>query len=470
MTWSSLLNQTRRRKSVTTDHRTDFRRDFDRVLFSTPFRRLQDKAQVFPLESHDAIRTRLTHSLEVAVVSRGIASAVTEQLLREGKLSSESHKANEQANCIEEIAATCGIIHDLGNPPFGHAGEEAIKEWFQRHLLPLTAEGWQYQGKTGPESQLAQDLLNFEGNAQTLRLLTKLQILANKDLNLTYGTLSAARKYIAPSDSLDPTRQPYKKPGYFASENNLFDEISRKTATVGVRNPITFLVESADDIVYSFVDVEDAVRKGVTTWKEVYDYFLSEFDRLGANDPQHQLFKSIIDKAEAYSRLKASLVGPRDQEFVQLFRIFAITRCVPTVAETFLTHYDEIMEGEYFVELYQDSRAATTIETAKQFVKTFVYPSGEVLKLELKGRKIIQDLMDFFNNAVADKTLKQPSRLTKFPDKAFQLMSDNYKNAFVADQKNLPIEYCRLKLVTDYISGMTDTFASRLHSEVFGPV
>ncbi|MGO4213141.1 dGTP triphosphohydrolase, partial [Terriglobus sp. YAF25] len=190
MNWTTLLNPNRRRQTTSGgDHRTQFERDFDRSIFSTPVKRLQDKAQVFPLEPHDAVRTRLTHSLEVSCVARGLATAMSEWLIQQGEIEKGADRY------IEAIAATCGLIHDLGNPPFGHSGEDAIRSWFQRedHANDL---------KKGLSSeQQIQDFLRFEGNAQSLRLVATLQVLADRTgLNLTFGTLSALRKYVSPSN------------------------------------------------------------------------------------------------------------------------------------------------------------------------------------------------------------------------------------------------------------------------------
>ena len=173
MNWCQLLNPSRRRQtSSSNDPRSQFQRDFDRSVFSTPVKRLQDKAQVFPLEPHDAVRTRLTHSLEVSSVARGLASRSAQWLLKQDEISGDMDRS------IEAIAATCGLIHDLGNPPFGHAGEDAIRTWFKRQeSFP----------KLLKDQQQTQDFLKFEGNAQSLRLVSKLQILADDSgLNLTF--------------------------------------------------------------------------------------------------------------------------------------------------------------------------------------------------------------------------------------------------------------------------------------------
>ena len=193
MTWKKLLNASRpRQTTLPTDFREQFERDYGRAIFSTPVKRLQDKAQVFPLEAHDAVRTRLTHSLEVSSVARGLATEVAKRLLKENQIDDGMDRQ------IEAIAAVCGLIHDIGNPPFGHSGEDAIREWFKQKL----GED-KLRDRLENKEQLVQDFLQFEGNAQTLRLVAKLQILADDNgLNLTFGTLSASCKYVARSDGL----------------------------------------------------------------------------------------------------------------------------------------------------------------------------------------------------------------------------------------------------------------------------
>ena len=262
MDWERLLSTERRRRSTAQkDHRLEFERDFDRAVFSTPVKHLQGKAQVFPLDPNDTIRTRLTHSLEVSSVARGLARSAAEWLQREG------HIEEDRTRSIEAIAATCGLVHDLGNPPFGHAGERAIRSWFERNtghelFAPLLSQ----------PSQLGQDFLRFEGNAQSLRLVATLQVLADyKGLNFTFGTLSALMKYVAPSDVADANHSDpaFRKPGYFASESDVVAEIREATGTGKARHPIAVLVEAADDIVYLAADVEDGVRKKVLSWPEV---------------------------------------------------------------------------------------------------------------------------------------------------------------------------------------------------------
>jgi len=279
MDWKQLLCEKRIRKLLggpasrrnKEDHRTEFERDYDRAIFSNPVKRLQDKAQVFPLEPNDSVRTRLTHSLEVSTVAKGLAGAVAKWLLKKKILTDENSVRN-----IEAIAMTCGLIHDLGNPPFGHAGEMAIRDWFAKKFRQDKGFFFDFRMSDKGE-QLVKDFLCFEGNAQTLRLVSKLQVLRDLyGLNLTAGTFSAACKYTATSKQSD--RDPFDldrpdhgktKPGYFASENDVVRKVRKETGTGDARNPITFLVEASDDAVYSTADLTDGVKKGVLDWRTI---------------------------------------------------------------------------------------------------------------------------------------------------------------------------------------------------------
>ena len=458
MNWNSLLDSDRVRPTTSRgDHRIQFERDYDRSVFSTPVKRLQDKAQVFPLEIHDAIRTRLTHSLEVSSVARGLGRAVTQWLIDQERIDVEDGRA------IEAIAATCGLIHDLGNPPFGHAGEDAIRSWFQK----LDREGKLAEllgGRDKVKGQLGQDFLRFEGNAQTLRIVTRLQILADVNgLNLTYGTLSAACKYVAPSHLAgNRDNVANKKPGYFASENKLIEVIRDRTGTGAARNPISYLVEAADDIVYSAADIEDGIKKGVILWRDLEETLKESDD------------KRVLKSLEVKDTILAA--GARDNPgclpgdiHASAFRTAAIGVMVGGAVEAFQSKYDEIMSGTYRGELLKDSSAWLLLESLKDIAKKQIFCAPQVLKLELLGRKIINDLLDFFWEGASDLPLKGEPSTREFCGKVGALLSENYRRAFQysADRDDdLPVGYKRLQLVTDYVCGMTDSFARRLHAEL----
>src|SRR6185437_15463343 len=336
MNWDTLLNAERPRPSTSTgDHREQFKRDYDRAVFSSPVKRLQDKAQVFPMEPHDSVRTRLTHSLEVSSVARGLVQKVCKEFLLKA-----GHIKDGQDRQIEAIAATCGLLHDLGNPPFGHSGEDAIQEWFKKDIT----EGG-LRKLLDNRDDLVNDFLLFEGNAQTLRIVAKLQVLADfHGLNLTFGTLSALCKYTASSVEAGKGDDHAKsKTGYFTSEKDRVQKIREKTGTGDARNPITFLVEAADDIVYSVADIEDGVKKRILSWGEL-NYLLQ-------NRPEAAAAAKTVEAVLAY---KKAILAPSpnpddlpDDVHCAAFRTASVGVLVKAAAEVFQQHYDAIMAGKF---------------------------------------------------------------------------------------------------------------------------
>lgn len=463
MNWKTLLNPVRVRelmggspsKAAAGELRTQFDRDYDRSAFSTPVRRLQDKAQVFPREPNDSVRTRLTHSLEVSTLARSLGRRTENTLIRTGRLDEQNSGA------IESIAATCGLIHDLGNPPFGHAGEKAISDWFFDRLASNEKSVVEFfRSLDGQDTQSSCDFLHFEGNAQTIRIVARLQVMADRfGLNLTAGTMSAALKYTAPSHRLSPKANNIHertKPGYFKSENDLIDRIREVTGTGISRNPITFLVEACDDIVYALVDIEDGVKKKVVSWDQV---------RQALTDG---IPKDVIDPCIAYAADildgDASLLPMnRDEIWAQAFRIAAIAALVPSVSREFEDHYQAIMQGEYHGELVDNCAMAPIVNVCKGIAAKHVYTSRYILERELAGRRIIHDLMDLFWEATRAYE-GVPLATKSFAGKLYFLMSENYRVVF-EDQfrSGCNPDYCRMQLVTDYICGMTDSYACELH-------
>lgn len=484
MDWSKLLSDKRVRgffvpeKPREKNDRTEFERDYDRAIFSTPVRRMHDKTQVFPLEPNDSVRTRLTHSLEVSTVARDMARVIGSWIERDKKQIDE-----KQAKAIEVIAATCGLIHDLGNPPFGHAGEEAIAEWFKEKEDGFNKRGedfWDFGGVANRRSQLTNDFLKFQGNAQTLRLVSKLQVLSDLyGLNFTCATMSAACKYIAPSDKTDENHHEKKKPGHLASEELIIDLVRSETGTGEARNPITFIVEAADDIVFSVVDLEDGVKKGVIDWKGLKEK-LREY-----TNGDTGMLEGCIGKAEQLIDNKDPRVDlegkSRDEAMAQAFQVWAIGESVDAIVETYKHKYEHIMNGDYHRELFEDSKASSLIKACKKAGVNHVYCAEPNLKKEVMARRVLHDLMDIFWEAASEKRDKR----TRFEAKVYNLMSENYRTVFesIGDMpkplqkytkvytesrghEELPENYCCMQLVTDYICGMTDTFAITLHRQL----
>jgi dGTPase len=478
MDWSSLLCRKRLREildgkpsSSDDDHRTEFEKDYDRVIYSTPFRRLQDKAQVFPLESHDAVHTRLAHSMEVARVAKGLAQNVGRNVI----LEKEKEVDEEIVHDIVTIAEVCGLVHDFGNPPFGHAGEEAMRDWFRNMLLTeegrerfendrdLDSTDFSQLGKLlwNEDPQYVCDFLRFDGNAHTLRLLSRLQVVAHyRGLNLTAGTMAAALKYLPPSHQADERNHLYNKPGYLASEERVVEKVRDETGmNADDRNPITVLVEAADDIVNSLIDLEDALRKGELTWKGIKGDLK---DRISDNE-ELEVFKDLRDKAEKVVREGDSVLdGDEGEACLRMFRTYVVGKHVEAVSDRFEDKYDEIMVGNYPYEILDDGRTSELADACTDLKFDRVIPSRDVIKLEYMGRNVMQDLMGMFWEGARDA----PDPERDFNRKIYNLSSQNYRSVFKNTGTSLPREYQRLQLVADQVCGMTDSYACQLHREL----
>ncbi|MGD0737818.1 MAG: dGTP triphosphohydrolase [Terracidiphilus sp.] len=471
MTWEKLLSVARvaelfGKPASVGDSRTEFERDYGRVLFSTPFRRLQDKTQVFPLEQHDSVRTRLTHSLEVSSVARSLGKLAASWMVAEGLIDPE------KLDDIQTLAATCGLLHDLGNPPFGHSGERAIQSWFAKNKLILDPL------KDSPlRSQLNNDFLLFEGNAQTIRLLSTIQLMSYEQqyteygLNLTCASFSVASKYISASDRIDSNNDKSKrnhsmaKPGYFASEEEVINFVREKTGTGAARHPISYLVEACDDLVYCTGDLEDSLKKGLVGWDEVRSelLYLSDGDAVVVN---------VLEWSEKKVNYIQEDRGRRDELVIQAFRTYAMNAIKHAALEIFKNRYKAIMFGQYTHELARDENCKTTrlLDACQAFLRSRIFPLHEVTRVEIMGRKVIHDLMDLFWEAVeaCSEGEAEPRDKRSFPAQIFDLISTNYRQAFERGVRlrKLPEQYCRLQLVADQIAGMTDTHACSLHRQL----
>lgn len=454
------------------DARSEFEKDYGRVTFSTALRRLQDKAQVFPLEPNDAVRTRLTHSLEVSNVATSIANQIGSELFNRQEIT------QDQKRDMAAIAATCGLIHDLGNPPFGHAGEVAICDWFKQHQERLFQFGNPADSDT---EQYRQDFLRFDGNPQTFRIVTRLQLLNDEfGLNFTAGTLSALRKYTAPSDRVIDDRDRKKvrhsmsKVGHFASEQTLVEDIRQLTGTNAARNPIAAMVEAADDAVYSTVDVEDAIKKGVVTW----DHFSREVRQLyegTGNNLLHQCLNRAEETANR-STIRDRHFRDADEARTQVFRTLVISHVVESVSRCFIDNREAIMSGGYDRELVAECDASALVKACKRYARDHVFPTEPILRLEVRGRRVIQDLLTLFWDAIeSEDKLARPK---SFELKVYRLLSVNHRKVFKGEfdregekvffnVDGLPKTYRKLQLITDYVCGMTDTFACTLHKELW---
>ena len=471
-TWKQILNKKRIRDYKSNkkhlDCRDEFENDYDRILFSASFRRLQDKAQVFPLEKLDFVRTRLTHSLEVSSIAKSLGISIGYKLI---DITSESED-EVNATMVEDmsnILACAGLIHDLGNPPFGHFGEVAIREWFEEKLSKNDDDTYtfSYDKYTfNLDKQEALDLLNFEGNAQGLRILTKLHFVIDRfGMNLTTGVLSSVIKY--PISSVELEKSKLKKIGYFKSESDVFKEIADDTNIWCSRNPLVYILEAADDIAYLLGDLEDSFNKKIIShdvFKAKYEEFIKEEgyeektleeslsfylsknydiakEEYGYEDPGEYALKSFIIKLNRY--LKDSVI------------------------EEFINSYDDIMNGVYEGDLIGNSKAKNISMFLRNISKEYVYTNEKIVANEIVGYNIIHTLLDIFIPAALNKEVKP---YKGYDGKLYSLISKNYR--FVCEnnieQSDCSEDYSRLLLVTDFICGMTDSYAAYLYQEIKG--
>ena len=447
----------------TSDLRSPFEHDHDRLLFSAPVRRLADKTQVFPLEPNDSVRTRLTHSHEVANLARSIGN----RLVRT-EPSIFGSVATERSAPV--ILAAIGLAHDLGNPPFGHQGEVAIRKWFKSH------EG-SFRSTNGEElsPDLQYDFLEFEGNAQTFRLVTRLQVSSGgHGLDLTAATLAALMKYSVPSCRAGSRAQPKtastSKFGYFESEAPIIDWIREKVGlTEGQRHPLTWLMEACDDIAYSVLDVEDAIKKSLVSPEDVLA-FLRNQEQITILKDLSRTLDVDFEKADRH---------PRATQAREIKTSYLRTRLIEALitgtSDAFIASRDDIFTYKNKEPLLErDSDFSRIFGCLKDFALANAYTHRSVLRIELQGANVISKLMDWFWRAIterSDTTQLGSKRMNPFSTYVYALISDNYRHEFEQSGVNshkatLPLRYREFQLLTDMISGMTDNFAMALFEDL----
>ncbi len=411
-----------------------FNSDYRRVIKSDSFRRLQDKTQVFPLERNDFVRTRLTHSLEVAMHTRDLLTSVITKLSREGI---EIDELNESYRLLE----TAALIHDIGNPPFGHFGEEAIRIWFSKNGSSLLC--W-----SAFSEQQKEDFLQFEGNAQTIRLLTKLHNdngSSEKGMNLTASTLDAVIKYTARADQIDKQHLLTKKVGYFYSEEQVFKNIKSVTGTTGNRHPLVFLLEAADDLAYTFSDIEDAYNYGLYSYREL---------------------KSYIDEKIGIDRFLININS--EAAAIQEFLRETQRKVYQSASKTFAEHYEEIMAGTFQGEIInEECDEVKCFHALKEFSYEYVFKTKTILDQEVLGFNIINRLLSEFIPVVL-KYDKEP--MNKYEERLFNNLPRSAEELYKRETEpssDHEKDYYRLKMAVDFICNMTDGYAKKLHDTLF---
>lgn len=462
--WDKLLHSERVRKSEskTLPYRNEFDKDYERIIYSSSLRRLQDKAQVFPLQNNDFTRTRLTHSLEVASLGRSMAWNIGESLIKKD-IFEDFLEAKKLASLVE---VSC-LVHDLGNPPFGHYGEDIIRKWFENWF---NSDKYKNASKKFGEldEQQKDDFKYFEGNAQAIRILSKLQFLNDEyGANFTLATLGTLMKYPwASNDEQNKKRAKNKKKfGYFYSENELFEKIKNTIGIDGCRHPATYIMEAADDIAYLTADIEDAVKKKVVDWDSIYTHIKHELEKLYP--------KEFLGLEELRKTAILNKVPNRSLIDVQNFKVCVQGILISAVLQSFEKNYQSIMEGIFEGDLLSNSTAKTLAKELEKVAFKYVFSDKEVLTLELVGDKVITDLLNLFVDAVVNIDGLKASK-TKH-EKLVHLISENFRHIQRISKKgeptvefeDLPL-YNRLQLVTDFISGMTDGYAVNLHQELLG--
>lgn len=445
--------------------RSRFQQDYDRLLFSTPVRRLSDKTQVWPMDDNDGVRTRLTHSHEVANLARSIGTRI--------------HKANPELlsgadlhQVIQPMLSAIGLAHDLGNPPFGHQGETAIGRWFERrkHWIFTNHDEGGRELPTSIPDELQAEFLKFDGNPQTLRLITKLQTnITHRGLDLTSATLVAAIKYPVHAGNRDKKNPIAKKYGFFEAERALVEVLRNETGLIEEqRHPLTWIMEACDDIAYSVLDVDDAMKKGVISPDDVLASLLA--DTTTSMDAAVMKAQSKFEEIESAGR-RPELA--RDIKIGYL-RAYFIDALIEHASAGFVGAGEAITAFSYRTPLMDDSALC---EKLKSLARQHAFGNPGVLRMEARGAEAIDGLMSAFWEAIHDRPTddfddilaRRSGAKNKY---VFALISQNYLEdaSRAANVGGIAgsVRYRELRLLTDMLSGMTDTFTIKLWEELKG--
>ena len=435
MNWIQLLSTYRIGQAACPEPsvRSDFQRDGDRLIFSAAFRRMKDKTQVFPLEKNDYVRTRLTHSLEVSCVGRSLGSSVGTRLVAENP---ELAAHGIHAADIGDIVAAACLAHDIGNPPFGHFGEQAMRDYF------ASPDAASILDRLDTDAQRA-DLLNIEGNAHAFRIMNRLESPDNNGgLRLTAATLAAASKYPATA-----YRSPYKKNGVY--QDDLTDFATLYT-TLGIpprgdsgqawhRHPLSYLMEAADDICYLIVDIEDA-------------YQIRQIDHRRALELLADLAGDMVDPP----RLKA-MESKSDQ--LAYLRAKAIGRLVHETVAVFQDNESALLAGERDAPLLKDIPSIEKLRALREYAEKYIYISRPVVEVQIAGHRVLTGLMGIYCQAIANTHGRD--NITRADQMLLALLPERFR-------KNRDSLYQKLLGVCDYIAGMTDSYAVSLYKKLTG--
>ncbi|GGK13453.1 dGTPase [Yeosuana aromativorans] len=443
MNWEQLLSLKRfgdtnkRIRKEQDETRLGFEVDYDRVIFSSEFRSLQDKTQVIPLSKIDFVHTRLTHSLEVSVVGRSIGRRVGQKLLEKHPHLQTVH--GYQANDFGAIVAAAALAHDIGNPPFGHSGEKAIGEFFK------TGEGAQYKNQLTAKEY--QDLCDFEGNANGFKILTESRDGREGGLRLSYATLGAFMKY--PKESLPKKPSNHiadKKYGFFQSETDAFTDVAHELGLIQrsdtdisfSRHPLAFLVEAADDICYTIIDFEDGINLGLIQEEFALEYLIN----LVRGRIKTENYYALSNKEDRVSYLRALAIGTLIDEAVTIF----------------MDNETAILNGTFQTALLDKSKYEAQINDIIKISVDNIYKSEEVVDKEIAGYEIIKHLLSVYTKAVNNSHTNQASNYDK-------LILNRLPKTIKLDEDSL---YKRLLSVCNYVSLLSDSNAILNYNKIKG--
>jgi dGTPase len=419
-----------------TPSRSAFEQDYDRIIFSHPFRRLQDKTQVHPLPEHDFVHTRLTHSLEVSSVGRSLGKKVGEIILQRHPDETRSVSQFD----FGAIVAAAALTHDVGNPPFGHAGEDAIADFFAHHPA-----GKIFENEIDEASW--QDLVRFEGNAQGFRILNK----NIYGLKLTFATLGAFTKYPCPSlfPDREKSKKSQKKYGFYQSEKEIFQTIARGLELTPVepyitaRHPLAFLVEAADDICYSIIDLEDGCNLGLVPYNDA-----------------RALYEGVITKSRTKLGKLASLHSLSER--IGYLRALAIGDLMEECAALFLDYEAEILDGKFDHALADHCPSKDGLSAIIDQSVRLIYRARQVVEIEATGHEVLPGLLEEFTKA-GDYLMKN-LKSRKYGN--LQLLLPEETRLAILEGKG--DTYTMLRHVLDFISGLTDRHALSLFRKLKG--
>ncbi|UJF18867.1 dGTPase [Vibrio sp. SS-MA-C1-2] len=463
----------------------NFESDRGRILNSAAIRRLQQKTQVFPLERNAAVRSRLTHSLEVQQVGRYISQLIFKSL---SKQQLQAYRLIDLERQIESIVEMSCLMHDIGNPPFGHFGEQAINDWFTRNLISLTKD-LENRAKFELPAPIVQELTHFEGNAQAIRLVHTLL-----KLNLTYTQVSGIFKYTRRGDQTKQSAPAVfnylmKKEGYYLSEHRYIESMKQVLSMSDhCRSPFSYIMEAADDISYGIADIEDAVEKGILTVEQLKYALNEEFQAL---DGQYQLsdrdtMKKIVDNAMKQTHEEENFI---DSQFFVNLRVEMNKRLPTHACKQFIDNIDDVFHGSFnraLIEDYQDNHAL--VQTLKNIAVKYAFCHPEVEKRELQGYRIISGLLEAYKPLLLldSKTFSEIEKAPLYERRLYKKLPKKHLRAYEIAIQTLKMEkqnktekekqakipylphdysddiwefYFRVRLIQDYISGMTDQYA-----------